>query len=231
MLPLFREKLVEVLQAVAPLVALVCVLQVTLVQAPTVLFVQFLAGSVLATAGMVLLFVGIDLGILPMGHFVGAELPKRGSLTLIIAVAFALGFAVTVAEPDVLVLASESDAVTGGRLSWHVTLYVIAFGLAAFAALAMVRVITGWSMRLMLAGAYALVLALGLLTPEQLVPIAFDAGSVTTGVVSAPVVIALTVGLSSVLAGRSAVSDGFGVLGFASVGAIIAVLLMGLLLP
>jgi hypothetical protein len=84
-------------------------------------------------------------------------------------------------------------------------------------------------MRSLLTAAYVLAIALALVAPERFTPLAFDAGSVTTGVLSAPIVIAVAIGLSSVLAGRSAVSDGFGLLGFASIGPIIAVLLMGLL--
>jgi hypothetical protein len=63
------------------------------------------AGAALAMGGMLLLFLGIDIGILPMGRFIGAELPKRGSIVLIVAVAFSVEFATTVAEPDVLGLA------------------------------------------------------------------------------------------------------------------------------
>lgn len=229
MLFLLREKLVEVLKAVTPLVLVACVLQFTLVQAPLALFLQFLAGSMLAVVGMVLLFMGIDFGILPMGKFVGAELPKKNSLTLIIAVAFALGFATTVAEPDVLVLAGQVEAASPGGISRQAIIYVIGIGLAVLAAIAMVRIIGGWSMRYMLAAAYLIVLVLSLFAPTEFVPLAFDAGSVTTGVLSAPVMIALAIGLSSVLAGRSAVSDGFGLPGFASVGAIIAILIMGML--
>jgi hypothetical protein len=76
MIALLREKLVEVLQAVVPLIAVVCLLQVTLVQAPIELFLRFLAGSVLAIIGMVLLLAGIDFGILPMGRFIGGEIRK-----------------------------------------------------------------------------------------------------------------------------------------------------------
>jgi hypothetical protein len=117
MLALLRERLPEVLKAIAPLIGAVCVLQVAFVHAPAVLFLQFLAGSILAILGMLLLFTGIDLGILPMGRFIGAELPKKGSLWLIIAVAFALGFATTVAEPDVLVLSGQVEAASQGAIS------------------------------------------------------------------------------------------------------------------
>jgi hypothetical protein len=227
---LLQKKLLEVLKAVAPLITAVCVLQITVVHAPLELFLQFLFGVLLAIAGMLLLFVGIDLGILPMGRFVGAELPKKGSLILILSVAFALGFATTVAEPDVLVLSQQAGVVSDGAIPQYLVLYVTAIGMATMAAIAMARIIFGWSMMHMLAGAYSIMLILSFFAPSEFIPLAFDAGSVTTGVLSAPVVIALAIGLSSVLAGRSAVSDGFGLLGFASIGPIIAILLLGLFL-
>src|SRR5690606_6965977 len=105
MLTELKERLVEVLKTVMPLLGVVCVLQVAVVQAPTPMFLQFLAGAALVVVGMLLLFMGVDLGILPMGRFVGAELPRKGSITLIVAVAFVFGFATTIAEPDVIVLA------------------------------------------------------------------------------------------------------------------------------
>jgi hypothetical protein len=229
MLPLLREKLIEVLEAVGPLVAVVCLVLVALVDAPAGLIAQFIVGAAFVIAGMVLLFAGLDLGILPMGRFIGAELPKRGSIMLIVAVAFAIGFATTVAEPDVLVLASQVDRASGGAIREHAVLYVIALGVAIFVALAMARVVYGFSMATLLCAAYGTMLVLSYFAPPEFVALSYDAGSVTTGVLTAPVVIALAIGLSSVLAGRSPVSDGFGLLGFASVGPIIAVLLMGML--
>lgn len=228
---MLKDKLLDVLKAVAPLISIICILQATVVQAPRELFFQFLAGSVLTVVGMLLLFTGIDLGILPMGRFIGAELPRRGSIALIIVVAFSLGFATTIAEPDVLVLSGQIDAVSRGAIPGHAVIYVVALGVAVFTAIAMGRVVLGWPMRPLLAAAYVLAIALSFVAPEHFMPLAFDAGSVTTGVLSAPVVMALAIGLSSVLARRSALSDGFGVLGFASVGPIVAVLLMGMLLP
>jgi hypothetical protein len=226
---LLRERLFEVLKAVAPLIVAVCALQVTLVHAPLELFLQFLAGSVLAVIGMLLLFVGVELGVLPMGRFVGAELPKRRSIALIMAVAFLIGLATTVPEPDVLVLSMQVDRAFGGTLSGRTVLYVIALGLATFAAIAMARIVFGWPMKYLLTAGYALALVLAAFAPPQFVSLGFDGGSVTTGVLSAPVTIAVAIGVSSVLAGRSAVCDGFGIVGFASIGPIIAILLMGLL--
>lgn len=230
MILLLKEKLLEVLKAVLPLVAVVCLLQFSLVNAPIEAFIQFLVGSTFAVVGMLLLLTGIDVGILPMGRFIGAYLPRSGSLTLIMVVAFAAGFAVTVAEPDVLVLGNQVDAVSEGTMPRQAVVFVIALGVGVFSAAAMLRIITGWSMRWILSACYALMLLLAAFAPARFVPLAFDSGSVTTGVLTAPVMVALTMGLSSVLAGRSAVSDGFGILGFASIGPIFVVLLAGFLL-
>ncbi|HEY8538292.1 MAG TPA: DUF1538 family protein, partial [Steroidobacteraceae bacterium] len=91
------------------------------------------------------------------------------------------------------------------------------------------RIIFGWPMNYLLAVSFLLMIVLAVFAPPQFVPLAFDGGSVTTGALSGPTIIAVAIGVSSVLAGRSAVSDGFGLAGFASIGPIIAILLMGLL--
>lgn len=223
-----KEKFLEVIKATAPLIVVVCVLQFSVVNAPMALFLQFLAGSILVVIGMMVFFMGIDLGILSMGNFIGAELPQKGSLTLILGVAFSLGFVTTVAEPDVLVLADQIDAISHGTIAGDTIKYAMAVGVGFCVALAMLRIILGISMTYLLLVAYGLVIVLSLSAPADFIPLAFDAGSVTTGALTAPVVLSLALGLSSVLAGRTAVSDGFGLLGFASIGPILTVLFLGL---
>jgi hypothetical protein len=229
MLKVLRNRLPEVLRAITPLVGVVCVLQVTLVHAPASQFLGFLAGSVLAAFGMLLLFAGIDHGILPMGRYIGAELPRKRSIWLIVAVAVAMGFATTVAEPDVLVLATQVEAASKGALAGRALSYAIAIGVGALAAVALLRIVYGVPLTVVLAVTYALVIALSFIAPPDIAPLAYDAGSVTTGVLSAPVLLALALGMSAVLANRSAAMDAFGLLGLASAGPIIVILLMGLL--
>lgn len=229
MLSFLRGRLSEVVRAVAPIVVVVSVLQVLLVGASAGLFLRFLLGSVLAVLGMLLLFTGIDLGILPMGRFIGADLPRRRSLALILGVGFALGFAVTVAEPDVLVLALQVELASGGALHSQGLIYLIAFGVGLFVALGLLRIVFGFSMSMLLTVVYGIIVLLSLVAPAKFIPLAYDAGSVTTGVLTAPVVLAVALGVSSVLAKREAVSDGFGLLGMASAGPILVLLLAGLL--
>lgn len=230
MLALLRIKLPEVLQAVAPLFVAVCAFQVLLVGAPAALFLQFVAGSLLALVGMLLLLAGIDFGILPMGRFIGAELPRKGSLWLIVSVAFALGFATTAAEPDVLVLAGQVEAVSRGVVGGQTLVYVVAAGVGLLAGVALLRIVWGFSMLHLLTGIFAGMILLSFVAPDTFIALAYDAGSVTTGVLTAPVLLAVALGLSSVLGERSAVADGFGLLGLASAGPIVVILLLGLLL-
>lgn len=223
---LLRDRLAEVLKAITPLIGVMCVLQFTVVHAPAAEFLRLLAGALLVACGMLLLLVGVDMGILPMGRFIGADLPRKGSVTLIVGVALALGFATTAAEPDVLILASQVAAISQGALSGLLLVYIIAGGVGLFAAVALLRIVHGASFRALLAATYLLMIILSLAAPANFVPLAYDAGSVTTGVVTAPALLALALGVSSVLAGRSTSSDGFGLLGLASVGPVIAILLL-----
>lgn len=225
---LLMEKILEVIKAFAPLIIVVSILQFTLVHSPTAVFLQFVIGTLMAGCGMVLFFMGIDLGILPMGRFIGAQLPQRGSVAFIAGVAFSLGFATTIAEPDVLVLSRQVDAITGGAIRGRVVLFVTAIGVGIYVAMAMLRIIYGIRMAYLLAANYGAIIVLSFFAPARMISLAYDAGSVTTGALTAPVVIALALGLSSVLGGRSAVSEAFGLLGFASIGPIIAFIILGI---
>lgn len=225
-----RNRLMEVVRSVGPLVGLIFVLQITIVRAPIGVFVQFLVGAVFIIGGLLLLFLGVDLGILPMGRFIGAEVPRKGSVALIVGLGFAIGFATTLAEPDVVVLARQVDTASNGTIDGTLVHFMTGAGAALFTALAMARVVYGGSLRVLLSTAIAVAILLSFVAPPAFVALAYDAGSVTTGVLTAPVVIAVAVGLSSVLAGRSTVSDGFGILGLTSIGPIIVMLIVGLFL-
>jgi hypothetical protein len=227
MMQLLRSKLPEVLRAIAPLVLSVCVLQFALVHAPLPQFLQFLGGSVLAIVGMLLLFAGIEHGILPMGRYIGAELPHKGSVWLILAVAAAFGFVTTIAEPDVVILADQVETITNGELPGRGLSYVIAGGVGLFAAGALWCIARGLALTRLLGAAFGLVIGLSFLSTPQFVPLAFDAGSVTTGVLSGPVLLALGLGLSAVLSRKPGGIDGFGLLGLASLGPVVVMLLLG----
>ena len=180
--------------------------------------------------GMVLFLLGVDIGILPMGKALGAELPRRGSLPLIIGIAFLIGFVATIAEPDVIVLTNQVDTVSGGAIAKNILVYIIAVGVAFFVATAMLRILLGFPIAYLMAAGYIIIIILAFFTPAEFVPVAFDAGGVTTGPMTVPIILALGLGFSSVLSGKSAMSEGFGLIGLASIGPVIGVMVMGMVL-
>ncbi len=230
MLYYLKNKSLEVLKAMLPLVIVIIIMQFTLVKMPLEQFWQFLAGVVMAISGMILFLAGLEIGILPMGQAIGAELPKRRSFPLLIIVAFLLGFVATIAEPDVIVLTGQIASVTDGEIGANFLTYIIGIGIAFFVTMALLRIVFGFRMIYLMAASYLAIIILAFFTPAQFVPVAFDAGGVTTGPMTVPIILALGLGFSSALAGRSALSDGFGLIGLASVGPIIAIMIMGIIL-
>jgi hypothetical protein len=227
---LLKDTTLEVVRAIAPLIIVVIILQFTFVKASAGTFIHFLIGSVLVIVGMTFFLLGIEVGILPAGKTIGAGLVERRSLWLIIAIAFVIGFSTTIAEPDLLVLSKQVETITDGAIPESNLVYIIGISLAFFVTMAMMRIILGFRIVYLLTASYLIVIILSFFTPPEFVPLAFDSGSVTAGVLTAPIVLALGIGLSSVLAGRSAISDGFGLLGLASIGPIIAVMIMGMII-
>lgn len=225
-----KGKVLEVIMAILPLVLAVVIIQFAFVRMPVHLFLQFIIGAAMVIVGMVLFLLGVEIGLLPMGKALGAELPRRGSLSLIIGLAFLIGFVSTIAEPDVIVLTRQVDMVSGGAVEKNVLIYVIAIGVAFFVAMAMLRILLGFPIAYLIAAGYAAIIIMAFFTPPEFVPVAFDSGGVTTGPMTVPIILALGLGFSSVLAGKSAMSDGFGLIGLASIGPVIGVMVMGMVL-
>lgn len=222
--------MLEVLAAIMPLVGAVVILQFAFIRMPTLVFLRFMSGAALVIGGMTLFLAGVEIGILPMGKALGAELPKSKSVFLVLGIAFVMGFAATVAEPDVLVLTRQVDEVSQGAITQSLLLYVIATGIGFFVAMAMLRILLNVRIAYLLTAGYIVIIVLSFFAPPEFVPVAFDSGGVTTGPMAVPIILSLGLGFSSVLAGRSALSDGFGLIGLASIGPVIGVMVMGMVL-
>jgi hypothetical protein len=207
----------------------IVLLQVLVVRLPALEFLQFLIGVAFVLCGMFLFLLGSETGLLLLGRLLGNEIPST-SLPLYLISAFALGTIVTVAEPDVRVLASQFAELSQGAVSKSVLIGFVAIGVGFFVALAMYRIVRGTSIRRVLTIGYLIMLAVSFFTPPQFLPLAFDSGGVTTGPMTVPFILSLGAGTSAVLQGRSVLADGFGLIGMASLGPIIAVMLLGVLL-
>lgn len=225
----FKENFKEVVLAVLPISVVVILLQVFLVHLPWDVFARFIIGAAMVLLGLLLFLQGVKVGLLPMGEAVGSELPKHGSLFFMLFFAFVLGFAVTVAEPDVRVLAHQVDHVSEGMIGSDVLIYTVAAGVAFFVALAMLRIVFRVPIAWLYGVSYLLIIVLSFIAPASFVPIAFDAGGVTTGPVTVPFILALGLGAVAVMGGRSSFTDGFGLVGLASIGPVIGVMILGMI--
>ena len=226
----FKDALKETVQSIAPITFIVLLIQILLIGSPPENIATFVLGALMVAIGFSFFIMGVKLGMLPIGEAIGGELPKRGSILFLVAVTFAISFLVTVAEPDVRVLTSVINSVSTDAISRNALLFAVAFGVGIFMVLSMLRIIYNVPIKYLYAASYLLVILLSFFTPPEFLAISFDSGGVTTGPMTVPVILALGIGVSTVMAGRSPLADGFGLIGFASIGPILGVMLLGVLL-
>jgi len=225
----FKSHLKEAVLAVLPITLVVILLQVFLVSLPWEVFARFLIGAAMVLVGLLLFLQGVRLGLLPIGEAVGSELPKHGSMLFLLFFAFILGFVVTVAEPNVRILALHVDYVSDGMIGSNLLILTVATGVAFFVAAAMLRIVLRVPIAWLYGVSYLAIIILSYITPASFVPIAFDAGWVITGPVTVPFILALGLGSVAVMGGRSSFSDGFGLVGLAAIGPVIGVMILGMI--
>lgn len=208
--------------SVLPIVAIVIVLCLFVMPMQTDLLLCFLIGAVMIVAGMGLFSLGAEVAMMPIGSKIGTALTKTKNLPLIIGVSFLLGFAITVAEPDLQVLAQ-----TVPHIKSSVLLVTVGVGAGFFMTVCMLRILTGASLRWLLIGCYVLIFALAAFTDRNYLSIAFDSGGVTTGPMTVPFILAMGLGVSMIRSDRAAEADSFGLVALCSVGPILSVLILG----
>jgi len=188
----------------------------------------FSIGAVLLVLGIGLFNLGADLAMTPMGAHVGSGLSRQKKLGLLLSVCFVLGMLITIAEPDLQVLAGQVSAVMNGTL----LIYTVGLGVGAFLVVAILKIVFQKSLSHILMLFYMLLFALALLLVvngnEPLLPMAFDSGGVTTGPITVPFIMALGVGVSNVLGDRRSRENSFGLVSLCSVGPVLAVLVLGI---
>ncbi len=222
------EKLKETGISVAPIMLIVLLLTITIAPIEGALLAKFFVGGILIILGLGVFLLGTDIGILPVGQDVGSALVHRRSLPLMLAVGFLVGFIITVAEPDVQVLANQVAKVDAS-IPRNLLIVMIGLGVGFFVSVSFGRIILGLSYRWLLLGFYAAVFILAAFTDPAYVAVAFDAGGATTGPMTVPFIMALGVGVAAVRRGVDTEGDSFGLVGLASIGPIMAVLVMGII--
>ena len=223
------SKIKEALVSALPITAIVYILSLTpLFDFSTAELITFTVGAVLLVLGIGLFNMGADLAMTPMGTHVGAGLSKQRRLGLLLAVCFVLGLLITIAEPDLQVLANQVSAVMNGT----VLIYAVGIGVGVFLLVAILRIVFKKTLSNILMLCYMLLFAVAVMLyasgNESLLPLAFDSGGVTTGPITVPFLMALCVGISNVLGDRRSKENSFGMVAMCSVGPILAVLMLGI---
>ena len=233
-LELIKSTILDVL----PIIVLIVVFQVFVIKKTIPHLKKVVVGFIMVVLGLAFFLIGLEMALFPLGKTMANQLADpvfvsqyfSGRLEplnyyWIYIFSGLIGFSTTIAEPSLLAVAikvEEASSKTIGQLGLR---FVVAAGVALGLVLGTYRIVVGTPLYLYILVAYIIVIVLSIFAPKNLIPLAYDSGGVTTSTVTVPIVAALGMGLGSIIPGRSPVIDGFGLIAFASVFPIIAVLL------
>ncbi|MDR1179256.1 MAG: DUF1538 domain-containing protein [Spirochaetales bacterium] len=217
-----KEKIIEAFTSVLPITLIVLAASVILVPMPSGTILMFLAGALMLIVGMGFFTLGADMAMMPIGEGIGVQLTKKTNLVLAIFISFLIGLIITIAEPDLQVLAEQVSSIPG-----RVLIVTVGVGVGLFLALSVVRILFRIPLPLMLLVFYVIVFTISGFTPDNFIPMAFDSGGVTTGPITVPFMLSMGLGFAAIRGDKSSREDSFGFVALCSVGPILAVLVLG----
>ena len=222
------KKLKESVISVFPVVILVLILCMTpWVSFSSVQMVSFLISAVFLVMGIGLFNLGADLAMTPMGEHIGAGLSKLKKISILLIVCLGMGILITVAEPDLAVLANQVGEIINGTL----LIVTVGVGVGFFLVIAVLKILFRKPLSSMLMFCYMLLFAFCSIVVikgnEALIPLSFDSGGVTTGPITVPFIMALGVGIATTIGGKNSGENSFGLIALCSVGPMLAVLVLG----
>ncbi len=222
------EKIKEVVYSVLPLFLITLLLSFTITPLSGDIITKFVIGTLMMIVGMPIFLLGVDISIEPMGEDVSGVFTKLNKLWIGLVGGCIIGFVVTVAEPDLHILAGQVSAVTAGKFKTTLMVILVSLGVGVLISFALLRIVKNIKLNKFMAIVYLIILILGIFSQPDFLAIAFDASGTTTGSVSVPFLLALSVSIASMTrSNEKETNDGFGMLGIGSAGAIIAVLIQG----
>jgi len=228
-LNLLAEKTKDVARTLMPVVILVLLLCFTLVDVESNVFTRFLVGSVMLLIGLSIFLWGVDLSMNPIGEHMSREIATSRTFLKLAILSFLLGFLITVAEPDLLVLGSQIEAASGGLMSASVIVYMVSIGVGVLISLGVFRLLGDMPLNLFMMITYGVIFILAIFVSEEFLAIAFDSSGATTGALTTPFILAISLGLSTIKGGRHSEENAFGLVGIMSAGPILAVMLLSVL--
>lgn len=224
------DKFKEILFSVLPIVVLTVLMNFIFIHIEYHVFIRFLIGSVLIIIGLTFFLFGIEIGVAEIGLHMGREITKRSNIFILIFAGFALGFLISIAEPDLHILAQQVREVTQNAMSSDTLILTVSAGVAAFVVLGLLRIVFNVSQNIIFAVSYGTIFLIGFFSSAEFISISFDSSGTTTGAITVPFILALAIGVSAMKKNsKDSEIDSFGLVGMASAGAILGVLLLSVL--
>ncbi len=236
----FGFTLLSMLRDVIPIAAILFGFQILVLRRPIQNPARVGVGMVFVLLGLALFLEGLEMALFPIGRLMAEQLTAPEFIydasesipasahwleyAWVYVFAAAIGFATTVAEPALLAVAIKANQVSGGTITVKGLRMAVAIGVAFGVALGVFRIVTGTPLHWYIISGYVVVMAQTVFAPKQIIPLAYDSGGVTTSTVTVPLVAALGLGLAETIPGRSPILDGFGLIAFASLFPIMAVM-------
>lgn len=236
----FLYSLFESFRDLAAIILVIAFFQLVVLQQPIPNLGQILGGTVMVLLGLTLFVQGLEMGLFPIGESMAHAFARKGSVAWLLAFSFALGFGTTVAEPALIAVAAEAAAIAaqGGIIEVSEAAQssyanglrlTVAVSVGVAIMIGVIRILKGWPIQYLIVGGYIGVVIMTAFAPKWIVGIAYDSGGVTTSTITVPLVTALGVGLASSIRGRNPMTDGFGLIAFASLTPMIFVMAYGML--
>ncbi len=234
------KALLDSLRDLLPIIVVIGFFQLAVLQQPIPNFGEIALGVLFVVIGLTLFVQGLNMGLFPIGETMAYSFASKGSISWLLVFAFALGFGTTIAEPALIAVANEAAVVAAeDSMIAHSdeSLAAYALGLRITVALSVgfaivlgvFRIIKGWPIQYLIVAGYIGVVVMTIFAPPEIIGIAYDSGGVTTSTITVPLVTALGVGLASSIKGRNPMTDGFGLIAFASLTPMIFVMAYGML--
>jgi uncharacterized membrane protein (DUF2068 family) len=231
----------ESIRDLLPILGVIAFFQLIVLRQPIPEFTNLVVGTLMVVIGLTLFVYGLKTGLFPIGESMAHSLAGKGSLFWLTTFAFALGFGTTIAEPALIAVADEAAdvAAAGGMIKNSETALenyadglrlTVAISVGLAIVIGVIRIIKGWPVQYLIMGGYVGVVIMTAFAPPEIIGIAYDSGGVTTSTITVPLVTALGVGLASSIRGRNPMTDGFGLIAFASLTPMIFVMAYGMVL-
>lgn len=226
---LLTDKFKEVMSSVMPIIIIVAILSILFVDVGGAMIARFLIGAILLIVGLTIFLFGVDVGMAPIGNNVGESVARSNSRWFMLIISFIIGFSITIAEPDLLILGQQISDVTGGILNSQLIVLVVSIGVGVMIAAGVYRILQEMAIKYFFLIVYAIVLLFSLFSTNEFIAMAFDASGATTGALTTPFILALGASVSARKGGKKVEEDSFGLVGAMSTGPILAVLILSLI--